>query len=404
MNYPFWTPGFYPTSVVGTPSNSQLEQMVVESRPASGVGIVVESDTAPDVVLYPDLADSIWHQTSSGVKTGYLYYYNGTAWTPMKVSPGALTGSAFADGSIAITKLTPGTPYYVPQTNADGDEVVWTSPADLFSAGSFAWGKFALASAADNFFCSNLGGTWSEVTKQVAANKLSTVPAATVITAFSDLDDDGLTTYETATTSVKGISHRRYLEMLIDAFTAETETADGDKVPVYDVSEAAGVRMKTVTLANILPNKGTAGTYAGVTGITTDAKGRVTAVTTGSGVVLVAAFKATGALPTVAGYSSGTTVTISPTLGGAADRVELSLICTDPGGDGGYAQNDIIDVDTPQIQTNAARAFFPVWTSADTLKVVRGNGTILIPDKSTCTLGSFDSSKWQFRIVVQRFA
>lgn len=397
MNYPFWTPGFYPTSVVGTPSNSQLEQMVVESRPASGVGIVVESDTAPDVVLYPDLADSIWHQTSSGVKTGYLYYYNGTAWTPMKVSPGALTGSAFADGSIAITKLTPGTPYYVPQTNAAGDEVVWTSPADLFSAGSFAWGKFALASAADNFFCSNLGGTWSEVTKQVAANKLSTVPAATVITAFSDLDDDGLTTYETATTSVKGISHRRYLEMLIDAFTAETETADGDKVPVYDVSEAAGVRMKTVTLADLLPDKGTAGTHIGITGITTDDKGRVIEVeTTGSGKRFVSDLLT---IPLLAGTANE--VSVEHGLGAAPTELTAVAVCQVI--DAGYPVGMVIPLEKIKFDTGSAAYNGHYMVQADATKVYLTKPNlidVLILQRTTSpTFVNFTPGSWKVRIT-----
>ena len=127
MRFPFFTPGFYPTTIVPTPSNSQLEQMVVEEGLADYAGVVVLADAAPDAVLYPDLVKCIWHKTVAGVKSGFFYYYNGTAWTPTKVSPGTLTGDSFADGSIGIEKIEPGTPYYVPQTNAAGDVVVWVA-------------------------------------------------------------------------------------------------------------------------------------------------------------------------------------------------------------------------------------------------------------------------------------
>lgn len=397
MNWPFLTPGFYPTSVVGTPTNAQLEQMVVEAKPAANSGMVVYSDAAPDVVTYPDLAKAVWHKTTAGVRTGYLYYYNGTAWTPMKVSPGSLTGDSFADGSLGIEKLEPGAPYQVPQTDASGLTVGWTNPVDLFNAGSFAWGKLALASGQDRFFVSGLGGTWSEVTKQVAADKLSTVPQTTVITSFSDLDDDGLWTYEAATNAVKGISHRRYLEMLAEAFNSLTTTATGDKVMVLDVSETAGLRMKAVTLANLLPDVGAAASYTNVTGLSVNTKGQVTSVTTsGSGQTFVSDALT---IPTAAG--TGSQVTATHGLGAAPTRVDAVAVCQV--NDNGYVAGDVIPLSHVKFDTGSAayNAHYIVYADATTVYLIKPNYTTVyvLTKGATPTFAAFTPSSWKARIT-----
>lgn len=130
--YSFTTPGFDPTSVP-TPSNSQLLQMVQESRPAATTGMLVLADSAPDCVLYPDLARCHWEKTVAGIRTGLRYYYNGVAWVPDPVQPGVIGGDSFTDHSIPNTKLQPGNPYQLLQVNATGNEVVWIDPSTLFS-------------------------------------------------------------------------------------------------------------------------------------------------------------------------------------------------------------------------------------------------------------------------------
>lgn len=281
--YQFLTPGFDPTSLGTTvPSNSQLLQMVQEARPAPLTGMVIEADLAPDVVTYPDKATSIWHLTVAGVRTGYLYYYNGTAWTPMKVSPGTLTGDAFADNSINIDKLEPGVPYYVPQTNGTATDVVWVSAASLFGMNSFATGKLSYASGQDYFMMSDVAGAWSGYTKTIAANKISQAANAVRVTTFSDINDDGIMIGKAADNTIQTISHQQYPETLIGSLNPLTATAATDKVLVLDTSAAAGAKAVAVELSNLLPPSGVAaGTYSNVT-VTVGANGLVTNISSGA--------------------------------------------------------------------------------------------------------------------------
>lgn len=399
MRFPFFTPGFYPTTIGSTPSNSQLEQMVVEEGLADYAGVIVLADAAPDVVTYPDLAKCIWHQTVAGVKTGYFYFYNGTAWTPTKVSPGTLTGDSFADGSIGIEKLTPGSPYYVPQVNAAGDAVVWVSAPSLFTNGSLAWGKLAYASAADNFLVSNIGGDWSEVTKAVAANKLSTVVAAAPITTIDDLADDGLWCYQATGNLAKGISHLQYIETLINSYTALATTAAGDKVAVLDVSEAAGVRMRTVTLDNLLPATGvTPGAYVGGTGFTVRPDGRISAIDTSTvGTIYSTATADLVALPTVAGDANS--ALIPHGLGSTPRMATVRLVCTTT--DAGWAVNDELDF-TAAMYDEGGTSFNPLLVVSVTSTHIRVMQPLavsgrLIPNKSTGAMVTLTPGSWKLR-------
>lgn len=399
MRFPFFTPGFYPTTIGSTPSNSQLEQMVVEEGLADYAGVVVMADAAPDVVFYPDLAKCVWHKTVAGAKTGYFYYYNGTAWTPTKVSPGTLTGDSFADGSIGIEKLTPGTPYYVPQVNAAGDAVVWVSAPSLFTNGSLAWGTFAYASAQDNFLCSNVGGDWSEITKAVAANKLSTAVAAAPITTINDIADDGIWCYQASGNLAKGISHIQYLETLINAYTELAATATDDKVAVLDVSDPAGIRMKAVTLDNLMPATGvTPGTYVGGTGFTVRADGRISAVdTAGVGTIYSTATADLVALPTVAGDANS--ALIPHGLGTIPRMVSVRLVCTTT--DAGWAVNDEVDISAVMLDEggtdyNPLLVVSATSTHIRVMQPLAASGRF-IPNKGTGAVVTFTPGSWKLR-------
>ena len=175
--YSFFTPGFDPTSIPGTPSNSQLLQMVQEARPASGAGMFVWSAAAPDVVTYPDLAKAVWGKTTAGVPDGLFYYYDSTTWQPFKIEPGTLDGDSFAVGSIPVDRLEAGSPNTVLTTNGSG-VIAWQSYNDILIDGSIAASKLAVAPDAGYMLISDTGGTWiqySFATRFAAELAVSTV-------------------------------------------------------------------------------------------------------------------------------------------------------------------------------------------------------------------------------------
>lgn len=401
MIYNFITPGFFPTSIVGTPTNAQLEQMVQEAKPATTVGFIVYADTAPDVVTYPDLATSLWHKTTTGAATGYLYYYNGTAWTPLKVSPGALSGDAFVDGTIAVAKLTPGTPFYVVQTNGAGTTVVWTAPVDLFDSGSLPWSKFYPASGQDYFMVSSPSGTWTSATKEVAANLMAKVATAAVITSFSDLADDGVVTAQAVDGTLKSVSHQTYLELLTAAFNPITATAVGDKIAVYQSSATALNRMKTVTLDNLCPPTGvTAGTYGD---ITVRADGRISAIDTTKTVTTYATTDANlVALPTGVGYANA--ASIPHGLGARPSFCSVRLVCTDAAGDAGWAQNDEVEIAAVLFDEgggsdyNPGYVVVPTTTAIMVMQPIAVSGRLIVNKGTGVTTGNtFTPTKWKLR-------
>lgn len=242
-----------------------------------------------------------------------------------------------------------------------------------------------------------------------AANRVITVANAltgifglvtTAATAFTSYTADRFTFYDG--TAAGTMTPARLAEQLVAQAPALTTTDDADEVLVHDASATDGSQATRVTLENLLPNKGTAGAYTGITGVTTDAKGRVTAVTTGSGAAFGGAFKTTGALPTLDGYANGTTVTISPTFGQAAAIVTLDLECTSADLD--YSVGDMVPGGKAVIQTNSHPAFTPIWTSADALKVVRSNGTVLMYRKDGASAAGIDTTKWQFRLTAVKYS
>lgn len=285
MNYPFWLPGFYPTSVIGTPTNSQLEQMLTESKPASSVGVTVYSDTAPDCVTYPDLVNATWHQTIGGTKTGYLYYYNGTAWTPMKQQPGSLTGDSFPDQSIGIEKLEPGTAYYVPQTNAGATAVVWVTADSLFGPNTFGLGKLSYATAPDYFMVSGASNDWGGVAPLVAANKIATAAKTAALVAVASATNDGVMFFQASDNTAHTLAFGRFYEILVDLASAETVTAATNKILVYKDTAAAGSKGVQVTLDKLLPPQAgfTAGTY---NGLTINQQGLVTGISTSANITI----------------------------------------------------------------------------------------------------------------------
>jgi len=140
--------------------------------------MLVWSETAPDVVEYPDIALCVWGELAAGVPTGYFYTYNGVAWTAMKLVPGSIDGDSFANGTIGIDKLEPGTPLYFLQTNAGGDGLQWGTIDTGIPNNSITPAKLQNAVGAGYIFRSGTGGVFTTVLLQTAVENLS-LPIAT---------------------------------------------------------------------------------------------------------------------------------------------------------------------------------------------------------------------------------
>lgn len=162
--YNWFSEGFDPTGSATCITRSQLLQMVHEAKPATGAFMGVLSDTAPDVVTYPDLAGAIWAETSGGNKTGNFFYYDGATWQPWKLQEGTLTGDLFGDHTIDINKLELGLAGYVLGINGAGTAVIYDLAVNFIQNGQLNWVKLQNASSAGKFLLSGGGGVFSEQT------------------------------------------------------------------------------------------------------------------------------------------------------------------------------------------------------------------------------------------------
>jgi hypothetical protein len=163
MNYPWLQEGLDLTTVVGTPSNSQINQAIHEAKPSATTGWIVWAEAAPDVVTYPDLARAIWGKLTGGVRSGEFYWYNGADWYPWTIPPGSLTGDAFADGSISVMKLAPGGSLQILRTKVvPANGVEWVDANSIFSANLIPVNSLANAPAAGYVLTSTTGGVWTQ--------------------------------------------------------------------------------------------------------------------------------------------------------------------------------------------------------------------------------------------------
>ena len=296
------------------------------------------------------------------------------AFLPTITLAGGVGATDLADDSITAAKLNP-------------EVFNGLAAATAWATGDFL--PFYDLSAADN----------AKISVANAINSLfALAPSGAAFTSYSA---DLITWYNG--TSAGSMTPARFAQQLVaQAPAMAEETLDADEVLLHDASAADGSRAARVTLANLLPNKGTAGVYTNVAGLTTDTKGRVTAVSTlTGGSAFGGAYKTTGALPTLDGYANGTTVTVSPSFGQAAAIVTLDLECTSADLD--YSVGDIVPANKAVIQTNSHPAFTTLRTTGDTIKVVRNNGTVLMYRKDGASAAGIDTTKWQFRMTAVKY-
>jgi hypothetical protein len=292
------------------------------------------------------------------------------AFLPSATLTGGIDAADIADGSITFPKLN---------SNFILDGTVFTALAadDMLLVGDI--------SAAAN----------RVITVANALNGLFSL-AATVATSFTSYTTDKLTLHNG--TSAVTMTPARFAEQLLAQAPLLTTTDDADEVLVHDATATDGSQATRVTLSNLLPNKGTAGTYVGVTGITTDAKGRVTAVSTTTGKYVT---PTPVTLPVAAGYADG--VDIATGLGAMPRHVTAWLQCTDPGGDAGWSQNEIIPMDWVSFDTTTTTYFngkyglIPTGTNLDVLRLIQpdAGASTYVVKRSDGDATVFSSTKWK---------
>jgi hypothetical protein len=220
--------------------------------------------------------------------------------------------------------------------------------------------------------------------------------SATAATTFVSYTGDKLTLHNG--TAPVTMTPAILAEQLVAQATELATTDDADEVLVRDASAADGSQAARVTLANLLPAKGTAGTYTGVTGLTTDAKGRVTAVVTQTGTNLVVKSLTAAAIP-----ASGA-ATFAHGLAAMPSYVRAVLRCTNAGGDLGYSQNDELAIEST-FMDNGTNDFpsFAVSANATNVYVVRFSnpaGSVFTLNRGTGVNAAIDTTKWEILVRV----
>lgn len=169
-------------------SAADLLQMIRSAKPYPNQGLVIYSQTAPDVVANPELAFFIWGELDgSDVPTGDFYYYNGTSWELLPI----IDGSKLAPHSVGLDKidLTLASPFYIIQVNANGDALIWTSIISAIQNNTLPVAKLVAPDNTNNYVLTCLLGTRAFrllsdfVTTDIADN---TIPIAKLVRAGAD--------------------------------------------------------------------------------------------------------------------------------------------------------------------------------------------------------------------------
>lgn len=178
--------------------------------------------------------------------------------------------------------------------------------------------------------------TYASITVDTYGRVTTATSGAAPVTSVS-VDAGELTNTGTATAPVLGLATTgvgaasyTYASVTVDSFGRLTAASSG-AAPVTAISVDAGELTTTGGLTPTLglANAGTAGTYASPSSVTTDAFGRVTAITAGTA-PLVPAVATTSASPYVVGTST-TTVFADPLAAQTVRLPSASAVAVVPG-------------------------------------------------------------------------
>jgi len=293
------------------------------------------------------------------------------AFLPNIVLAGSVGASDLEDGSIDFSHLGPNVFYGLPELTAlAGEDFV---PVYDYSAGANK--RIAVSNALNGIF--------------------GLAPESLTFTAYAT---DFVTYYNG--TAAKRMPMAYLAEQLIVRAPELTTTSDADGVLVADASAAAGSKAVIVSLANLLPDKATAGTYTGPTQIVIDAKGRVTSiVTSGTGARTSSTIESTeNGLPSSGGLASA--LVVAHGLAGRPAHVAVWLKCVDAAGDAGWDQNDVVRIEAVSWDTGGTdhNPHYLVVADPTNIRVIQPasvGATGIIPNKSTGADDVFTPSKWR---------
>lgn len=211
-------------------------------------------------------------------------------------------------------------------------------------------------------------------------------------TEFGDFAGDRLLVWSDTDDIPRSMGVARFLEEAIKDAPAAVVTQGAWKVLVQRTTESVGSQVAGVEIEDLLPDVITAATVNNPTQIQVNAKGQVIALSNVAGSDRFTS--SLTALPTAAGAANQ--VSVAHGLGAAPAVVAMWLQCTDAGGDGTWAQGDVVDWQSVIFDNGANRVPFVLRRDATNISILRPSGTsIYIPQKTDGASQSFDPSKWQ---------
>lgn len=295
---------------------------------------------------------------------------------------GSVGAADMEDGAVTWPKLSP-------TLVQSGTAITALATGDLFMIGDISAGINATITAAN-----------------VLAGLLGLSAAAT---AFQSYTGDSIVYWQALDGTAKSMSPARFVEQLINQAPELLITADADGVLVTEASAAAGSKVKLVALENLLPDRIAAQTVSNPTSIQINTKGQVVAIANnGTGARYDTPTASAVTLPTLAGFANG--VDVNTGLGARPGIVQGWLVCSDAGGDAGWAQNDIIPISWVKFDTTASTYFNGEYGlvpngSAGIVRLVQpdngGSGARVI-HKTTGDDAAFTSTKWKLLVSAIR--
>lgn len=367
MIYSLIITGFDPTSLPDTPTNAELLQMISQAQYASDIGGIILSDTEPDSTTYPILLRFRWSKTDgSGGLTGEFYYHDGTSWTLEVPGPGTVTAASLAAGTITLDKLYPGgSPFWIIRRNSiaegnPGAGFEMISITNAISSNSLSLLKLINASSADRMIVSGPGGAWTDTPADEAFTVL--FQSANGVTAFTNLSDE-IFFKRISDDAPCSLTLQNFFTSGIGFLATVVTTQNSDVVTILDASDS--LIAKTVLIGNLLPDTGvTAATYANPSSVSVNAKGQITAISSGAsqGTRTSATIEAIErTLPTVAG--SAGQLQVAHGLGSIPVIWGMRLLCKTA--DGAFSPGAVLDYRDVLIDPSGSDLNFPYQIRPD---------------------------------------
>ncbi len=360
MKYPFWVTGFNAISVSGTPTNAQLDLMLSDSAPNTTIGVTVWSDSAPDVITYPDLIRCRWGKTSAGVPTGDFYYHNGTTWKIEEAT--AVDGSKLINASVPITKLSPagGNPYDLIQVNPAGTGFQFIS--------QLPYGQIQDGGVSDSvLFWTAADDAWSAVNWAVIFEE-RLADSHIKQDQIKDSDGVGVAFQVPYLLATNGRCTWGWADELLRAGSVAPSkiefdpTASNKFIKVNNTADG----FSYATTDDII-NKWTSGNLA---------------------------------LPTAVGYANG--VTLGHPYGTSVpSSVKVYLTCVDAAGEAGYSQGDSIDAGFLNQSPSSMEAINVIRKGDGTMKLcLNYTATVGLPHYTTGVFTTITLTKWNAYVVM----